>query len=493
MSRIQPASSNPENKLFYAFLFFLGFIALPFGSVQNHFAFLLVCFCCILAIAFCAIRLLQPTKTPDTYSERALTTASPVILLLLFSVSWHFFQTILLDAETLSVLSENRLLHNGMGMHENEQNSISFYLAGSHKNLMLSCAYLMVFVLSLLLLNNRQRLYRLLYTLVAIGVIQSIYGSINVLTGQNTTLGFEKPDTYFGHATGTLFNYNHFANLITFSAAAAVGLLLSKPAGRTVHTWRQWLRETIAVLLDNKLVFRISLTLIVIALVLSKSRMGNSAFFFSLTTSGLIWLAFTGKVNRGFFVLFGSMLVIDVLIISHWFGLMQLVERFENTDIVMENRVQALPFLTAMFEDFKWSGIGSGGFEYLFPLYNEMGTDKFFNAAHNDYLQFLIELGLIGFIPLLLAVLTSFGCALYTLRKRRSVIFRACAFTSIMAMLACGMHAITDFNFQIPSNATYFMVIMALPWAALNCERKKRVKKRRKKQTTVEPSPVPAN
>lgn len=396
-------AEKAEQSIFFIYLFFLCFITLPFGSAQQHFSFFLSGFTALLTVLFCINHLFFFKHQENKPAAGSLKKAWAVILLFTLVIVWQIVQLIPLDRETLAILSPERALYY-WPISPPQKLSISFSELPTIRNILLSSAYLMIFLLTIGLLNSTKRLSYFLYTLVVLGSLQAIYGSTSVLSGYNSVLGFEKPETYAGHATGTFFNYNHYANLLTICASATIGLLLSGHNQPITNQWKQRIRELIKILLDKKLVFRIALTLMVIAIVLSKSRMGNSAFFFSLMTGGMIWLSLSGKLNKGFLGLFISMLVIDVFIISHWFGLLQLLERFETTELDLENRTLATPYLIAMFNDFKLTGVGSGQFEFVFPLYNQMNTDKFYNEAHNDYLQFLIELGIIGFTPLFLAV-----------------------------------------------------------------------------------------
>jgi O-antigen ligase len=102
-------------------------------------------------------------------------------------------------------------------------------------------------------------------------------------------------------------------------------------------------------------------------------------------------------------------------------------------------------------------------FHTAFPQVREKDVGFiFYDHAHNDYIQFLSERGLVGFIPLLLAVIITFLVALRALWKRRNLLMRGCAFGCLMSMLAMAILATVDFNLQIPANAATFMVVLGL-------------------------------
>jgi len=88
--------------------------------------------------------------------------------------------------------------------------------------------------------------------------------------------------------------------------------------------------------------------------------------------------------------------------------------------------------------------------------------------AHNDYLEFLSEVGLIGFIPWLaffLLFLASSVRALLTRRSRYSIFLGASGLAAIVALL---VHSLADFNLQIPANAMLLFLIMGLTWRVVH-------------------------
>ena len=71
---------------------------------------------------------------------------------------------------------------------------------------------------------------------------------------------------------------------------------------------------------------------------------------------------------------------------------------------------------------------------------------------------------LIGGIPLLLIVIVGLGTQIRLLRHK-SQFTRGVAFGCLTGTVSLLIHSATDFNLQIPSNATLFLVLLALPQA----------------------------
>ena len=63
-------------------------------------------------------------------------------------------------------------------------------------------------------------------------------------------------------------------------------------------------------------------------------------------------------------------------------------------------------------------------------------------------------------------VLAAAWHAIAAMRQRRNRMMIGMGFTAFMGMLAIMIHSSVDFNLQIPSNAAYFVVMMALALVA---------------------------
>jgi len=144
----------------------------------------------------------------------------------------------------------------------------------------------LLFTLTLLLVSNKHRLVMLGYTLVFSAVFQAFYGSMMTLSGLEYGFFVEKA-AYVGFATGTFVNRNHLAGYLEMASAIGIGLLMATTSNRVrVRSWRQRLRNLVNLMLSQKLLLRLMLAMMVIALVLTRSRMGNTGFFSSMLVAG---------------------------------------------------------------------------------------------------------------------------------------------------------------------------------------------------------------
>jgi O-antigen ligase len=108
----------------------------------------------------------------------------------------------------------------------------------------------------------------------------------------------------------------------------------------------------------------------------------------------------------------------------------------------------------------------------VFPYYRERDIRGFYDHAHNDYLEFLSESGVIASSLLAATVVLCLGAALLAQRRRHDPLMRGMGFSATMGITAILIHSSVDFNLQIPANAALFMVLLALPWLTLNLARR---------------------
>lgn len=347
-----------------------------------------------------------------------------------------------------------------------------------------SAAYVSTFALILLLVNSKIRLVMLGYMLVLSGVFQASYGSIMTLSGLE--YGFlMKKAFYTGFATGTYVNRDHLAGYLEMALAVGIGLLFATTYEKSeARTWRQRLRNWLNLASSHKLPLRLMLAVMVIGLVLTRSRMGNTAFFASMLVSGLLTLSafrnqagsvakmFRHSDTRSAVILIASLVVIDTFIVGAWFGVEKLAQRIAATSVANDaERIYVSEDTLDLLKDYPLTGAGGGSFHLAFMRYRDPELRNYYDHAHDDYLEIMADNGAIGIALLGSSVVLSLRAALLALYRRRDGLMRGMAFSSIMGTSALLIHGTVDFNLQIPANAATFMVILSLGWIALHLDR----------------------
>jgi len=111
-----------------------------------------------------------------------------------------------------------------------------------------------------------------------------------------------------------------------------------------------------------------------------------------------------------------------------------------------------------MIKDNPYTGTGLHTFKEAYPGYQVPGNAVLRQYAHNDYLHFTAETGIL-FIPVLIYTLFCFFRSGFQKIKSRSRQTKGFALGAMAAVFAILIHSFSDFNLNIPANAFVFTVI----------------------------------
>lgn len=349
---------------------------------------------------------------------------------------------------------------------------ISVDTGETFSSMMLGLAYCLLFFLVTQLFTTKHRLKLLALVLVFSGTFQAFFGSYMTLSNTEWLL-FGPKEYYKDVVTGTYINRNHMAGYMAMCLSVGIGLLMTMGKSPRHTEWK----DVIELLLGGKARLRLALVIMVIALVMTHSRMGNTAFFASLLITGGFFIIAHPENRRRNIVVFVSFLLIDLLVISQYFGLDELKDRIVGTQledkvehgeiIARENidRDDVFRYGVKQLSHHPWTGFGAGTFETSFQRYGGADITTHFDHAHNDYLEFATDYGLIALIPLAAFVIITLYYGMRAIWQTKSRFRSGIGLGSSMGVLAIMIHSSTDFNLQIPANGATFMVLCAMAWA----------------------------
>jgi O-antigen ligase len=346
-------------------------------------------------------------------------------------------------------------------------NSLQYLLL----TLMLGAAFALV----LLLARSERRLCWLLGTIVFAGVFQALL-AIFLFASRAEHIYLFMHYKQGERAMGTFANFDHLAGFMELCISAGMGLVLAHVGRAEAHkpNRRQRLVVALQFMMSGKMLVRLMLVIMVIALVLTRSRMGNVAFFSSLLIVGGLAMISNPHLRKGAFWLVLSLIVVDVVIVGQWVGIDRVVERLQNTSMAaehargeesLEQRAQTPRLALAMVEARPLAGFGAGSFYTVFPRFKSADKEAYWDHAHNDYVQIAAETGLLGLALLASVVLMTIGRIVLLWRSHEPRFCRGLAFGSAMGICALLIHSWVDFNLQMPANALVFCVLLAVMWA----------------------------
>ena len=365
--------------------------------------------------------------------------------------------------------------------------AISIDLFQTRKYLLTTLVYAGAWLLVVLSVTTQARAARLLGTLVAAGVMQATVAVLLYAGGAKYEFLFAAFDQG-GRVTGTFVNPNHLAGYLELCLAAGMGLLLSQFSLNDAQSGSGWRAATVSVLafmLSGKMLLRLLLVVMVIALVMTHSRMGNSAFFIALVITGAVVAWVSRRLRRPALWLVASIALVDVLIVGHWVGLDRVIQRLTNTveqsssspvvfgtsqaqpprEDSLAHRLE-VPLLSLQLIALRpWLGHGGGTYATAFPPIKQPGMPDQWDHAHNDFVQVACDTGLLGLLLWLGAGVLTAAQAVHLLRDGQSTIHRGVGVAAIMTLACMGLHSMVDFNLHVPANAVSFTVLLAAVWA----------------------------
>ncbi|HEX3098254.1 MAG TPA: O-antigen ligase family protein [Usitatibacter sp.] len=461
---------DPDAPLFWAFAALLVWAPIPLGSNRPWAWGFLEAGAFALAAAWIALWATGRVATP-----RALHAAWPAAIFLAAWLAIQALHVVPLPASWVAALSPAAARAHALAADVGAAPSattLSIDPEASRVSLLKSLAYAAIFFLALSLVARRSRLLALARVLVYAAVIHSVYAVLMHLAG-GTEEWFGTLIPHGDSASGTYANRNHFAGYLEMSLALGIGLLIAGLSDRKADTWKKFLRLTLEWVLSPRMVLRLALCVLVIALTTTHSRMGNTAFFASLLVAGAIGIALSRHATRNTVILLASLVAIDLFIVGSWFGVEKLAQRLEHTTAVdMRVREDPAAYTVPLIRDYALFGSGPGSFHVAFPRYRPATVLSFYDYTHNDYAQFASESGIPGFVALGGFTLLCLGAALAAQWRRRDPLMRGMSFACIMGVAAILIHSWVDFNLQIPANAAYFVLLLALGWVSLFLDRR---------------------
>ena len=247
-------------------------------------------------------------------------------------------------------------------------------------------------------------------------------------------------------ATGTYIVRNHYAGLLE--------MILPFPAVYSIARLRHVSSNN-----ENAVLVSMGLgvtALIMAAITFSLSRMGFIVSSASMIFVGIIALRHQSWRHSG--VALATVLVVALLAFL-LLPPVRLILRF--AEVNQDSRAPVWGETLALISAYPTFGCGLGGYESAFSKFKLSGPTLTQDYAHSDYLQYLAELGVIGFVTFATPVVVILAGLLRTLAQFPSDLrWLGIACTSSLA--AIGFHAFVDFNLYVPANMMVFSWILAI-------------------------------
>jgi O-antigen ligase len=326
-------------------------------------------------------------------------------------------------------------------------------------------AYVLMAVLILKTVTHRAQIRRIMLTLVGVGVFEAIYG-IFELYRSNPHLLFYRKTFNLDSATGTFVNRNHYAGYLEIVIPLALGLLISRfdLFGEPGTSFRARLARFINRGLATNIVLGAGLAVMATALLLSNSRSGVVILVLIFVLVLVLTAQAFGhtRMQQGWVRIVIQITALAIIGLGLYIGLEAMIGRFAVDKLLQDGRPRYWGAVMTMIGHFPLFGVGFGAFGSAYAAYDTANMEFALVHAHNDYLEILSELGIVGAGLLGFAVAYILWKAFRTWMARRHPELKGLALGCLVSTIAILIHSLTDFNLQIPANALVFSVVLAL-------------------------------
>ena len=431
-------------------------VPLPFGSVVpwSH-TVLQITACLLLALAVIS------TKRASDLRPAALPAACIAAVALLGVLQASTFpativRTISPEHARLQDLSQDTL--GRAGFARGVPSSLSLAPSAS-RAAALTFAAVAACLLAAAAVRERHHRRVVAIALLASAVFQVIYGSASLAARQGTIWGHAVAGDAM-RLRGSFVNADHLALYLELAVPVA-------------FAWGWWAlhraRERNA--LEHRIALVAGPTLVWLTLFLGLAFTGSRA--------GLVAAA-TGTVGQGLLLaasrrrwrvsVSGILVMLVGIGAVAAIGLQQGLGRWLATsqhELAWNDRLNVYARSSELWHRFPWTGTGLGSFRDAFSLVapRELTGASYWHA-HNDYLEALVTVGVVGAALLAVAVGTSVVRLARGLRDGGRTENRAAALAALGALAAVAVHSFFDFGLSMPANAATLAIVVGAALAA---------------------------
>lgn len=318
------------------------------------------------------------------------------------------------------------------------------------------------------------RLRALVYTVVAAGLLSSVFGIVRQ-TMQRGEGGFLLAYLSAGSGYAQFVNKNHFAYLAEMALGLVLGIVAGGGAGRgrSLAHLAIALPVWAALVLSNSRggVFAVLCQLIFLAAAFGIVRRGVDVERYEEDSreedgSRFARLASSHAARVGLAIV----LLVVVVVGMMWLGGEPLAERMgsvgqevaaEGEDTTRAGRAAIWRATWEMFAAHPLAGVGLGAYWTAVPSFHAGSGGLVPQQAHNDYLELLASAGVVG-AALLVAFVVMFARRAGARLREGSDFARSCALGALTGLVGVAVHSLVEFGLHVTANALVAVALVAV-------------------------------
>jgi O-antigen ligase len=318
------------------------------------------------------------------------------------------------------------------------------------EGMLMLLTYIMAFYITLASVRTRKQQRILLYTIIATAALISLIGILKRF-GLNPSALWLYPDVgglnhSLNSVAGVYVNRNHLAGFLEMAIPLLIILFITRQRP-----------------LETKLGL-ICLTLFLITTqAFTLSRGGWISTINAIIFIAAVLLTQKNFVHKKTILTISAGIVIISLFILASLPVVERITTLTHQDPTdnITSRMRYWKGTTLQIKENPFLGTGPSTFAQAFTPYQLPGYANLPRHAHNDYLHFISEMGIL-LIPVLIYTLFCFFRTGFKNLKSQSRQTRGFTLGAMAAIFAILIHSFSDFNLNIPANAFAFTIIAAL-------------------------------
>ena len=396
---------------------------------------------------------LKNKKILEAIKENYINNKSFFVIFIVY-ISYLIFQIIPLPLHWFEIIAPaNYALYSSIKIDQ-EFWSLSLDPSNSYFRILNCINFFIIFLIFPALFFRSKHLMKVLFFFCFLGFCHAVFATYWMLIGNPSNFLIQK-NHYLHASTGLFVNRAVFATfllLCAFSALYYMVVFFQKNKITSFGLFEQ---------VNTKIIYvRIFIIFLTIGILTTWSRIVNFSYVLVLI-SFLLYskISFKKYINPlSTIILF--ILLFDILILGLVFGNAKLVERYAETSIIGEAaRIGVHKFGFIQFKEFWLFGYGAGTFELIFKLFYNIPPNGAIAAhAHNDGIELIGEVGIIGISILLLLSLIYFKQLLNKISQERERA-RFILLGSLLIILL--IQSFVDFSLHIPGISIFLIILLS--------------------------------
>jgi O-antigen ligase len=292
-----------------------------------------------------------------------------------------------------------------------------------------------------------------------IALVLAVVAFVQRLTSPNLIYGVWEPLDRASQPSpwGPFVNRNDFATWLMMAAPLTIGYAVARLTARTSSGRAAGVDSALDV---RMLALAVSACLTIAVLLASLSRSG----LLGLGVALVVLVGFARRrlgVGRRLLWLCGGIAALVLGAIAY-VDLAAIAARVENTlPSQLGGRITVWRETWPIARDFPLAGVGAGAFARAMLVYQQSTRLIFFNHAHNEYLQLLVEGGVLLVLPAVAAIAAGTFTVARSVRDDRTSLFWVRA-GSAAGLAAVAAQSVWDTGLRLPANALLFAVLAAI-------------------------------